>query len=107
MNLHKLAFAGALLAFASPIAALAQQNNTAETAAINAISSDHQAQVRNVLSLLSTKQIDAGTAAVQIDAVLSDDETKAILAQAAKAHSDQTDAGAYLASLVAPPSQGK
>jgi hypothetical protein len=103
MNIQKLALAGALLALASPVTALAQQNTSSvQSAALNDLSSDHRRQVENLLSLLSTKQIDAGTAAVQIDSVLSDSEVKAVLAEATKAHSDQTDAGMFLAQLAQP-----
>lgn len=103
MNLHKLLLAGALLAFASPVAALAQPAQaqsatvTAQTAALNALSSDHQAQVRNILALLHSGQIDKSSAATQIDAVLSDDESKAVLAQAAKINDGAADAGLFLA----------
>lgn len=105
MKLSKFVLAGAILALASPVAALAQ-NASAETAALNAISSDHRAQVQNVLALLETNQIDAGTAAIQIDSILSDSEQQALLDQAAKQHvSDQNDAGVYLSDLVKPPSK--
>jgi hypothetical protein len=103
MNLHKLLLAGVLFAFAAPVAALAQSTSTqsatvtAQTAALNALTSEHQTQVRNILSLLHSGQMDKSSAAVQIDAVLSDDESKAVLAEAAKIQDDATDAGVFLA----------
>jgi hypothetical protein len=55
--------------------------------------------------LLSTNEISAGAAASQIDAVLSDDEVKSVLAQAKKANIDAQDAGEFLVDLAHPPSK--
>jgi hypothetical protein len=109
MNFSKIALAGAFLALASPVAALAQtapQNSAAlESAALSSLSPDDRAQVQNVLSLLSNKQIDAAGAAAQIDAALSDDEAKSLLAQAKKANIDAADAGQFIVDLAQPPSK--
>lgn len=102
MKVHKLALIGAVLALASPVYALAQSTQLtvaqAQSAALNALKPSDRAQVRNILALEQSKQIDAGSAAVQIDSVLSDNEAKAVLAEAAKSNSKAADAGVFLAS---------
>jgi hypothetical protein len=109
MYFSKIALAGALLALASPVVALAQdapQNSAAiQSAALGSLSPSDRAQVRSVLALLSTNEISAGAAASQIDAVLSDDEVKSVLAQAKKANIDAQDAGEFLVDLAHPPSK--
>lgn len=109
MKFSKVALAGALVALASPVVALAQtapQNPTAiENAALGSLQSYDRAQVQNVLGLLSSKRIDAATAASQIDAVLSDDEVKSLLAQAKKANVEADDAGQFLVDLAQAPSK--
>jgi hypothetical protein len=109
MYFSKIALAGAFLALASPVAALAQsapQNTAAiESAALGTLSQSDRAQVQNILSLLSTSQIDAVTAASQIDAVITDGEAKAVLAEAKKANISAEDAGDFLVDLAHPPSK--
>jgi hypothetical protein len=110
MNIQKLALAGAVLALASPVAALAQSAPQTpaqvKAAALNDLSSSDRRQVENILSLLETNQIDTTTAAAQIDSVLSDSESKAVLAESKKLKdaNDPVDAGFFLATLVKPPS---
>ena len=101
MNVHKIALAGALLAFATPAAAFAQSTPQAApslTAVLNTLTSTDRAQVRNVLALLQTKQVDKETAATQIDSFLTDSESKAVLALAPK-DANQSDAGEYIVTL--------
>ena len=109
MNLSKIALAGALLALASPLTVLAQstsQNTAAvQSAALATLSQDDRSQVQNILSLLSTGQISAVTAASQIDGVLSDGEAKSVLAVAKKANIDATDAGQFIVDLAHPPTK--
>lgn len=109
MKFSKVALACALLALASPVVALAQgapQNLAAiESAALGTLSQPDRAQVQNLLSLVSVGQLDATTAAVQIDAVLSDSEIKSVLDEAKKANSDAQDAGKFLVDLTHPPSK--
>lgn len=113
MNVRHIAVAGAFFALAAPLAAVAAPQNAtlspsqAVSAALNDLSSGDRTQVRNILSLLQNGQIDAGSAAAQIDAVLSTDESKAVLGEAAKVagQSDEADAGVALATLVKPPSK--
>lgn len=108
MYVSKIALAGALIALASPVAALASapQNSAAvQSAALATLNQTDRAQVQNVLGLLSTGQIDAVTAASQIDAVLSDGEVSSILAEAKKANVDAQDAGQFLVELAKPPSK--
>lgn len=106
MNFSKTAFTGAVLAFAFPVVALAQgmpQNSAAiESATLGSLSQSDRAQVQGILGLLSTGQIDAGTAAVQIDAVLSDDEVNSVLSEARKANSKALDAGQFIVDLAQP-----
>lgn len=106
MNISKITLAGVLLALASPVAALAQstpQNSAAtESAILGSLSDTDRAQVQNILALLSTGQMEPSTAAVQIDAALSDSEMKSVLAEAKKANSDAEDAGQFLVELVHP-----
>ncbi len=108
MNIQKVFLAGAVFAFAAPAAVFAQDASTqvsaqalaqAQAAALNDLTPEHRGEVKNILALEQSKQLDKGSAAVQIDAVLSDDETKAVLAEAAKVHSDASDAGVFLASF--------
>jgi hypothetical protein len=107
MKFSKLALAGAFLALASPVLALAQgtpQSSAAiESAALGGLSQTDRAQVQNILGLLSVGQMDATTAAVQIDAVLSDSEIKSVLDEAKKANSDAQDAGRFLVDLTHSP----
>lgn len=109
MNISKITLAGVLLALASPVAALAQsapQNSAAiESAALGSLSYTDRRQVQNILGLLSVGQMDATSAAVQIDAVLSDSEVKSVLAEAKKANSDTEDAGQFLVDLAHPASK--
>jgi hypothetical protein len=106
MYLSKIYLAGALLAFATPVAALAQsapQNAAAiQSAALSGLSQTDRAQVQNILGLLNVGQMDATTAAVQIDAALSDSETQSVLAQAKKANIDTQDPGQFLVDLAHP-----
>ena len=106
MNITKLTFAGALLALATPVAALAQmapQNPAAiQSAALGTLSQDDRAQVQNILALLSTGQMEASTAVIQIDSVLSESEMKSVIAQAKKANSHAEDAGQFLVDLAHP-----
>jgi hypothetical protein len=103
MTFSKVALAGALFALATPVVALAQnvpQNAPAlENAALSSLTPYDRSQVQNLLALLSSKQIDAGTAAVQIDGVLSEDEVKSLVAQAKKANVDTDDAGTFIVDL--------
>jgi hypothetical protein len=109
MKVLKITLAGVLLALASPVVALAQsapQNSAAiESAALGSLSDTDRAQVRNILALLSTGQMEASTAVVQIDAVLSDSEVKSVLAEAKKANSDVEDAGQFIVDLEHPVSK--
>ena len=109
MYFSKIALAGALLALASPVAALAQsapQNPAAiQNAALETLSQTDRGQVRNILGLLSTGQIDATTAASQIDAVLTDSEIASVLVIAKNANNGLQDAGDFLVSLAQPPSK--
>lgn len=106
MNISKITLAGVLLALASPVGALAQtvpQNSAAiESAALGSLSPTDRAQVQNILALLATGQMGASTAAVQIDAALSDSEVKSVLAEAKKANNDTADAGQFIVELASP-----
>jgi len=111
MNVQKLFVAGALLAFATPAAAFAQTQTNAPTqisaaekanvlgTVLNELTPDHRRQVKAIISLEQSGQMDQGSAFIQIDSVLSEDEAKAVLAEAAKVHSDATDAGQFIASF--------
>ncbi|HEY9179297.1 MAG TPA: hypothetical protein VIO32_01180 [Candidatus Baltobacteraceae bacterium] len=104
MNVHKIALAGALLAFATPLAALAQSAPQAAptlTTVLNTLSQNDRAQVRNILALLESKQLDSETAATQIDSFLTDNESKSVLALAPK-DANQSDAGEYIVTLAQP-----
>ncbi len=109
MNISKIALAGVLLSLASPLAAEAQsasQNSSQiENAALANLSYNDRMQVQNVLGLLSVGQIDANTAVLQIDAVLSDSEAQSVLSEAKKANSDANDAGQFLVDLAHPTSK--
>lgn len=109
MKFSKIALACALLMLVSPVVALAQsvpQNSAAiESAALGTLTQDDRAQVQNLLALLATGQIDAGTAVVQIDALLSDSEVKSVLTQAKMANSDAQDAGQFIVDLAHAPSK--
>jgi hypothetical protein len=113
MNLRNIIVAGAVLALASPVAALAQSPSTltpaqAKDAVLGRLSSYDRTQVVNILGLLQGGQIDRQTAAVQIDGVLSDADTKTVLSVAGKVPSlsdDAQDAGAFLVDLEQPPSK--
>jgi hypothetical protein len=109
MYFSKIALACALIALASPVVALAQsapQNPAAiESAALGSLSQSDRAQVQNILGLLSVGQIDAGTAAIQIDAALSDGEAQSVLAEAKKSNSDANDPGRFLVDLAQPSSK--
>jgi hypothetical protein len=103
---HRIALAG-ILTLASPVAALAQNvpGNAAavKSAALGALSQIDRAQVQNILGLLSAGQIDSATAAVQIDATLTDTEAGSVLAEAKKANIDTQDAGSFLVTLSSAP----
>ena len=107
MYFSKILLAGAFLALASPVAVLANtsQSPATESAALNRLSQSDRAQVQNVLGLLSVGQVDAGTAVAQIDAVLSDNEVKSVLAYAKEANIDAQDAGQFLVDLARPSSK--
>jgi hypothetical protein len=109
MRFANIVLAGALLALASPLVALAQavpqDSATVESAALGSLSQNDRAQVQNILALLSTGQIDATTAAVQIDAALSDAEVNSVLAEAKRSNSDAQDAGTFLVDLAQRPSK--
>lgn len=101
MNVHKIALAGALLAFATPAAAFAQSTpQTAPTlsAVLNTLTPGDRAQVRSILALMGAKQLDKESAATQIDSFLTDAESKAVLALAPK-DANQADAGEYIVTL--------
>lgn len=101
MNVHKIALACALFAFATPVAAFAQATPQTAPATLSSVLDtlprNDRAQVQNVLALLQTKQIDKETAATQIDSFLTDSETKAVLALAKDGN--QSDAGEYIVTL--------
>lgn len=105
MNVHKIALACALVAFASPVAVFAQATPQAAPATLssvlNTLPRNDRAQVQNVLALLQTKQINAETAATQIDSFLTDQESKDVLALAPK-DGNQADAGEYIVTLAQP-----
>lgn len=106
MSISKITVAALLFALSFPVVALAQsdsQNASAiESAALASLPKTDRAQVQNILGLLSTGQIEASTAVIQIDAVLSDDDVKAVLAEAKKANRDADDAGQFLVDLAQP-----
>ena len=104
MNVQKIALAGAMLALTTPVAAFAQttpQTAPTLTAVLNTLTQNDRAQVRNILALLTSKQMDSETAATQIDSFLTDDESKTVLALAPK-DANQTDAGEYIVTLAQP-----
>jgi hypothetical protein len=112
MNLRNIIVAGAVLALASPVAALAQGStltpSQAQAQAYSNLTTYDRSQVVNILGLLQGGQIDRATAAVQIDGVLSDSESKAIAALANQVPSlanDASDAGQFLVDLAQPPSK--
>ena len=109
MSISKLGVIAVILALASPVVALAQsspQNSSAiESSALGTLSYTDRAQVLNVLGLLSVGQMEASTAVLQIDAVLSDGEVKSVLAEAKKANIDAEDAGQFLVDLAHSPNK--
>jgi hypothetical protein len=113
MNLRNIIVAGALVALASPVAALAQSPSTltpaqAKDAALSQLTSYDRSQVTNILGLLQGGQITRETAAVQIDGVLSDSEAKAVTDVASKVPSlsnDAADAGQFFVDAAQPPSK--
>lgn len=106
MSISKVGVIAVIFALASPVVALAQsspENSSAiESTALGALSYGDRAQVQNVLGLLSVGQIEASTAVLQIDAVLSEREVKSVLAEAKKANIDAEDAGQFLVDLAHP-----
>lgn len=62
-------------------AQMQQARDNAKTASFKALSSDHQAKVQAIVDGFNGGTLDMATAASQIDAVLTPDETTAVLAQ--------------------------
>ena len=107
MNIAKVALAASLFALGTPLAAQAQSvpaNYAAiQSAALGTLSPDSRFQVRNILGFFTSGQLDANTAAAQIDAVLSESEAKSVLEQAKKANITAEDPGQFLVGLARPP----
>jgi len=66
-------------------AQMQQARDAAKTAALNDLSADHRARVQSIVDAVNNgTQTDLRAAATQIDAVLSPDEAKAVLAERTK-----------------------
>ena len=66
-------------------AQMQQAHDAAKTAALNDLSADHRARVQSIVDAVNNgTQTDLRAAATQIDAVLSADEAKAVLAERTK-----------------------
>jgi hypothetical protein len=94
--------AGALLALGTPIAASAQMfpggdgpppevraqmeqaRTNAKAAAFNDLSADHRAKVEAIVAKFNDGSLEPADAASQIDAILTPDEAKAVLAEQQK-----------------------
>lgn len=91
-----LLMAGALLVVGAPLAASAQMyegsippeilqaRDQAKTAAFNDLSPDHRAKVQAIVAQYDSGSIQRDDAVKQIDAVLTPDETKAVLGEQQK-----------------------
>jgi len=62
--------------------------STEKTAAFAALSADHKTKVQAIVDQVSAGKLDGRSAATQIDAILTPDESKAVVASAVKARAD-------------------
>jgi hypothetical protein len=137
--------AGALLALGAPLSAAAQMypgggsmppevqqaRDNAKTAAFNDLSPDHRSKVQAIIAQFNNGSIQRDDAVKQIDAVLTPDETKAVLGEQQKLRdamrqafananggnggfggrrrggNQQPDAGSFLLRLSASPEAGR